>query len=269
MLGSELMESLSKEYDVAGVDLEEMDVTDLAATRQKVREVAPELIYHTASYNAVDKAESRRDDAFRINTIGTKNVALAAREIGAAMVFFSTDYVFDGTKSTPYVEWDIPNPLGVYGRSKAAAEWMVRTLIPEHFIVRISWLIGHNGPNFVETILKKARSGESLSVVNDQTGSPTFANDLIAELLRVIPTKAFGTYHISNNGMCTWYDLTKAILDEMKLDVPLHPISTEESGRAAPRPKFSYLRNAVLELTIGDRMTQWHDGLRRYLSKRQ
>jgi dTDP-4-dehydrorhamnose reductase len=189
--------------------------------------------------------------------------------MGAILVFFSTDYVFDGAKSTPYEEWDIPNPLGVYGRSKAAAEWMVRTLVPEHFIVRISWLIGHNGPNFVETIMQKARVGEALAVVNDQAGSPTFTTDLIAELQRVIPTKAFGTYHMSNNGMCTWYDLAKATLQEIGLDNPIKPISTEESGRAAHRPRFSYLRNAMLELTIGDRMVPWREGLKRYLSKRQ
>jgi dTDP-4-dehydrorhamnose reductase len=158
--------------------------------------------------------------------------------------------------------------LGVYARSKAAAEWMVRTLIPEHFIIRISWLIGHRGKNFIETIISKAQVGEPLSVVNDQTGSTTFVTDLISELQRIIPTRAFGTYHISNNGACTWYDLAKAVLEEMKLEVPLQPISTIESNRPAPRPRFSYLRNAMLELTIGDQMSPWREGLRNYLSAR-
>jgi len=269
MLGSELMETLCKEHQVAGVDLDEMDITDLDKTRQTISLIKPDLIYHTASYNLVDLAETRWEDAFKINTIGTRNVALVAREVGATMVFFSTDYVFDGTKNSPYEEWDIPNPLGVYARSKAAAEWMVRTLIPEHFIIRISWLIGHHSRNFVETIITKTQAGESLSVVNDQIGSPTFVTDLIGELQRLVPTRAFGTYHISNNETCTWYDLATAVLDEIKSEVPLRPISTEESSRPAPRPRFSYLRNAMLELTIGDRMPPWQEGLRKYLSARQ
>jgi dTDP-4-dehydrorhamnose reductase len=216
----------------------------------------------------VDLAETHWENAFKVNTIGTRNVVLAARETGSTVVFFSTDYVFDGTKNSPYEEWDIPNPLGVYARSKAAAEWMVRTLIPEHFIIRISWLIGHRGKNFVETIISKAQAGESLAVVNDQTGSPTFVTDLISELQRLVPTRSFGTYHISNNGACTWFDLAKAVLDEMKIDIPLKPISTAESNHPAPRPRFSYLRNAMMELTIGDKMPFWHDGLRKYLSTR-
>ena len=268
MLGSELMETLSVEHEVSGVDIEELDVTDLDATRRTIQDIQPEIIYHTASYNAVDQAESNWQETFNINAIGTRNVALAAREVDAMLVFFSTDYVFDGTKGTPYEEWDVPNPLGVYARSKAAAEWIIRSLLPNHFIVRVSWLIGHNGPNFVEAILKKAQTGESLAVVNDQTGSPTFVVDLIGELLRIVPSGAYGTYHISNNGACTWYDIAKAVLEIMNLDVPLRPIATQESGRTAPRPRFSYLRNAMLELTIGDRMPIWLDGLKRYLSKR-
>lgn len=268
MLGSELMQTLSAEHDVSGVDIDEMDITDLDKTPQTIKVIRPQLIYHTASYNFVDLAETHPDDAFKVNTIGTRNVALAAREVGSAMVFFSTDYVFDGIKNSPYEEWDIPNPLGVYARSKAAAEWMVRTLIPEHFIIRTSWLIGHRGKNFVETIIAKAQAGESLSVVNDQTGSPTFVTDLIKELQRLVPTRAFGTYHISNNGACTWFDLAKAVLDETKIDVPLKSISTEESGRPAPRPRYSYLRNAMMELTIGNQMPFWQDGLQKYLSSR-
>jgi dTDP-4-dehydrorhamnose reductase len=269
MLGSELFATLGMKHTVMGVDIQEMDITDLEWTRRTFREFHPEIVYHTASYNAVDPAETDWENAFKVNTIGTRNVALAARDVGSAVVFFSTDYVFDGSKGSPYEEWDTPRPLGVYARSKAAAEWMVRTLIPEHFIIRVSWFIGHNGPNFVEAILKKAQAGESLAVVNDQTGSPTFATNLIEGLQQVIPTEAFGTYHMSNNGMCTWFDLAKAALQEMGLDNPIKPISTEESGRIAPRPRFSYLRNAMLELTIGDRMLPWRDGLKRYLAKRK
>jgi len=269
MLGSELMQTLRREHDVTGVDLQQMDVTDLEWTRSTVQDARPKLIYHTASYNAVDEAETEKDLAFKVNTIGTRNIVLAARDAGANLVFFSTDYVFDGAKGAPYEEWDTPNPLGVYARSKAAAEWIVRTLLRRHYIVRISWLIGHNGPNFVETILKKAKSRQPLRVVNDQTGSPTFVTELIDQLQRLVPTRAFGTYHMSNNGMCTWYELAKAVLEESGLDVPVRPITTQQSRRAAPRPRYSYLRNAMLELTIGDRMLPWRKGLKRYLAKRK
>ncbi len=268
MLGSELMSSLESKHEVMGVDLTEMDVTNLEATRKTLREFNPEVVYHTASYNAVDQAESNWETAFQVNTVGSMNVALATREVGGVMVFFSTDYVFDGAKDTPYEEGDVPNPLGIYARSKTAAEWMVRTLIPEHFIARVSWLIGHNGSNFVETIFKVAGEGKPLSVVNDQTGSPTFCADLISELKRLVPTQAFGIYHLTNNGECTWYDLAKAVVEESGFDVPITSATTEESGRPAPRPKYSYLRNAKMESTIGDNMPQWRDGLKRYLSSR-
>jgi dTDP-4-dehydrorhamnose reductase len=269
MLGSDLMDTLGGEHQVTGVDLEEMDVGDLEFTRQTLRGLTPDLVIHTASYNAVDDAETNWKEAFRVNAVGTQNVALAAHEVGAALVHFSTDYIFDGTKTTPYEEWDMPNPQGVYARSKAASEWMVRALIPEHFIVRVSWLVGHRGKNFVEVIINKAEGGELLSVVDDQAGSPTFVTDVIQELQRLIPTRAFGTYHMSCNGTCTWYDLAKAVLDETGLNVPLQPVSTEDLGRPAPRPPYSYLRNAMLELTIGDHMPHWREGLSRYLNTRK
>jgi dTDP-4-dehydrorhamnose reductase len=268
MLGSELMESLRTDHEVMGVDLQEMDVTDLNATRKTLSEFKPEVVYHTASYNAVDPAETNWETPFQVNTVGSMNVAIATREVGGVMVSFSTDYVFDGTKNSPYLEDDAPNPLGIYARSKAAAEQMVRTLIPEHYIVRVSWLIGHNGSNFVETILRLAGEGKPLSVVNDQTGSPAFCTDVISDLKRLVSTKAYGTYHLSCNGECTWYDLAKTIVEESGLDVPVTPVTTEQFGRPAPRPRYSYLRNAKMEATIGDKMPQWRDGLKRYLSSR-
>ncbi|HID30841.1 MAG TPA: dTDP-4-dehydrorhamnose reductase, partial [Desulfobacterales bacterium] len=209
----------------------------------------------------------RRGITPEVNAIGTQNVALACGRLNAAMVYLSTDFVFNGRKRQPYIEFDEPDPLSVYGRSKLAGEMYVRALLRKWFIVRTSWLFGKHGKNFVETILRLAGEQDELRVVNDQIGSPTYAGDLVPEMTRLIATEAYGIYHIANHGSCSWFDYARRILEWAHVrNVRVVPISTEALGRPAPRPAFSVLRNYCMELTIGDRMRSWEEGLVDYLS---
>jgi len=227
---------------------------------------SPQLVIHTAAYTDVDGCEQHPDRAHKVNAIGTQNIALACARLDATMVYISTDFVFNGRKGRPYIEFDAPDPLSVYARSKLAGEQYVRALLKKWFIVRTSWLFGKNGKNFVETILRLAGERDELSVVNDQIGSPTFAGDLVPEMARLIATEAYGIYHLSNNGACSWFDYARKILELAHVEnVRVVPISTETLGRPAVRPAYSVLRNYCMELTIGDRMRSWEEGLAAYL----
>ena len=267
MLGTELMELLSTAHEVSGIDLDEADITDRAQIIEAIAIRSPQLVIHTAAYTDVDGCEQRPDVAYKVNAIGTQNVALACGRLNATMVYISTDFVFNGRKRQPYVEFDEPDPLSVYGRSKLAGERYVRALLRKSFIVRTSWLVGKHGKNFVEAILRLAGERDELRVVNDQIGSPTFAGDLVPEMARLIATEAYGIYHISNCGSCSRFDYACKILALAQVEnVHVVPISTEALGRPAPRPAFSVLRNYCMELTIGDRMRSWEEGLVDYLS---
>lgn len=265
MLGSELAPfAESQGHKVIGFDLPEHDITKREEMLSFARAERPEVIVHAASMTAVDDCESEADAAYRINATGTQNVCLAAQQLDAPIVYLSSDYVFDGEKTEPYDEWDPPHPLSVYGKSKYAGERFVRALCPKHYIVRVSWLCGHGGPNFVETILRLAAEREKLRVVNDQQGSPTFVSDLAPEILRLIASGAFGTYHITNQGCTTWYGFAKKIVELAGLSTRVVPCTTEEFPRPAPRPKNSRLSHRLYDNAIGDRMPTWEEGLRKY-----
>lgn len=272
MLGRELLRvarALGK--DVIGVDLPECDITSRKQVEQAVFDARPDLILHGAAFVAVDRCESEADMAFLVNATGTQNVCLAAQAVNAPVMYVSTDYVFDGAKPhpQPYDEWDAANPQSVYGKSKWAGECFVRDLCAKHFIVRISWLCGHGGANFVETMLKLGSERDELKVVNDQHGSPTFVNDLAPEMLRLAENGAFGTYHLSNRGYTTWYEFTKKIMEFAGLKARVLPCTTDEFPRPAPRPKNSRLSPRFYENAIGNRMPTWEEGLKRYLGERK
>ena len=266
MLGAELMHFLSRENEVSGIDLEEADITNREQILEAIAIRSPQLVIHTAAYTDVDGCEQHADRAYKVNAIGTQNVALACARLDATMVYISTDFVFNGRKSRPYIEFDAPDPQSVYARSKLAGEQYVRSLLRKGFIVRTSWLFGKHGKNFVETILRLAGEQDELRIVSDQIGSPTFVGDLVPEMARLIATEAYGIYHLSNNGSCSWFDYTRKILELAHVEnVRVVPISTEALGRPAVRPAFSALRNYCMELTIGDRMRSWEEGLQAYL----
>ncbi|MDD5088114.1 MAG: dTDP-4-dehydrorhamnose reductase [bacterium] len=269
MLGRELVSQAKKlGHEVIGLDLPECDLADRRNAEHAILEAEPDLILHAAAFAQVDRCETESDLAFRVNATGTQNVCLAAQALNAPLLYVSTDYVFDGTKNEPYDEWDAGSPVSVYGKSKYAGECFVRDLCAKHFIVRTSWLCGHGGANFVETILKLASERDELKVVNDQHGSPTFVNDLAPELVRLLASGAFGTYHITNQGSTTWFDFARKIVELSGSKTRVTPCTTEEFPRPATRPKNSRLSPRLYTNAIGNKMPAWQDGLQKYLSER-
>jgi dTDP-4-dehydrorhamnose reductase len=269
MLGRALVDVAQRlGKDFTGLDLPECDLTSRKQVETAVFDCEPDFILHGAAYTAVDKAESDAAMAYLVNATGTQNICLAAQSLGIPLMHISTDYVFDGTKEGPYDEWDAANPQSVYGKSKYAGEFFVRSLCPMHYIVRISWLIGHGGANFVETMLKLAADKPALTVVNDQHGSPTFVNDLAPELFRLAENGAYGTYHITNQGFTTWFDLARKIMELTGSQTVVNPIRAIDYPRPAPRPKNSCLSPRLYENAIGIRMPSWEEGLKKYLDER-
>lgn len=269
MLGSDLVEELSGKHEVMGLSQEELDVTERGRVVETVKTSSPDLIIHCAAYTDVDRCESEPERAYRVNGLGARNVAQACAEKGATMVYISTDYLFDGKKGTPYIEIDPPNPLNVYGMSKLMGEDYVKNLLNQHYIVRTSWLFGRKGKNFVKTILNLAlnRRGEgTLRVVDDQVGSPTYTADLAKKISELIEKGGFGTYHITNSGYCSWFDLCRKILELTGItNVEVQAIKSWESGRPAKRPIFSALDNMMLRLEGIPLLRGWEEALEEYL----
>lgn len=244
---------------------QEMDVTNPAQVHTVLRQIRPDAVIHAGAYTAVDAAETNVDKAFRVNVVGTRNIAAACQAYGSKMAYISTDYVFDGKHHEPYTEFDRPNPLNIYGRSKLEGEYIAARLCPRLFIVRTSWLYGH-GHNFVRTMLRLARERGAVTVVNDQTGTPTYTLDLAQGIFSLVKTAEFGTYHMSNQGQCTWYEFAQRIFQLAGLRTAVQPITTAEFALPALRPQYSVLRNYMLELTGGDHFRPWQDALADYMT---
>lgn len=264
-LGTDLVTAFA-DHAVVGVDRAELDVTDEAAVVAAVRDHGPDLVVHTAAHTAVDAAESEPDEAFRVNALGAWWVARACALAEAAMVYVSTDYVFDGTATRPYTEFDRPNPLSVYGRSKEAGEQLVRATLREHYVVRTSWVQGGHGRNFVKTMLRLGAERDTLTVVADQTGSPTFTFDLAPAIRQLAVTGRHGTYHLTNAGSCTWFALAQAVFEEAGLTVDLRPTDTAGYGAPAPRPANSVLDNLLARTTGLAPLPHWRDSLKRLIA---
>lgn len=244
-VGREVVELLDG-VDVVGFDHSGLDVADAAAVTAKVAEFAPDAIVHCAAWTAVDACESDPEKAYRVNATGTRNVMAAARGVGAYVVAVSTDYVFDGTKPTPYVEDDEPNPQSVYGKSKLAGE---REVDPDCAVVRTSWVCGRYGANMVKTILRLAGEHDTLSFVSDQRGHPTIASDLARMLCVFVDRRPSGIWHVTNQGAVSWYEFAQAVLEAAGDDPSrVKPITTAElqPPRPAPRPANSVLDNRRL-----------------------
>ena len=250
-LGHEVRERLGHEthHDVVGADLPEFDLADRDAVLGLVTTVKPDLILHGGAMTAVDVCETEADLAYRVNSLGTRHIADGARRVGAHVVYVSTDYVFDGRKPTPYVEWDDPNPQSVYGRSKLGGE---RELDPGSTIVRTSWVCGYHGANMVKTVLRLADGSGPLRFVSDQIGHPTFADDLASLVVRLGVERRPGLFHVTNQGPVSWFEFVREILLAAGGDAGrLEPITTAElqPPRPAPRPANSVLDNAALRLS--------------------
>ena len=261
---------LAKEFTKRGVEyiapsLEELELTTEAGAKNFILDKKPETVVHCAAYTAVDKAETEQELALTVNGLGTRWVAEACREIGAKMIYISTDYVFGGDGKTPYEVNDEKKPMNVYGRSKLLGEDAVNALVDKHFIVRTSWVFGINGHNFIKTMLKLGQTKKKISVVNDQIGSPTYTPDLSRLLADMAASDKYGTYHATNEGFCSWADFAREIFEQAGLDVEVDGVPTIEYPTPARRPFNSRLSKKSLDEAGFDRLPPWQDALKRYL----
>lgn len=258
-------------HDVLGYGRSELDITDLVQCHKIIKENKPDCIIHCAAYTAVDDAESDMDQAYRINAVGTRNLATAAESSDSKLIYISTDYVFNGQGKMPYVEYDRTDPQSVYGKSKLAGEILAQTLCSKWFIVRTSWVFGLQGNNFVKTMIRLGQEKPLLKVVNDQKGSPTYTTDLANFLLELAQTDKYGIYHASNQGTCTWYEFTQAIFEEyqeilgLAMKAELTPCTTAEFPRPAPRPINSVLDHMSIRTNGLNDLPHWRDALKRFM----
>ncbi|MBA4374380.1 MAG: dTDP-4-dehydrorhamnose reductase [Thermodesulfovibrio sp.] len=267
MLGRDIVSVFSgtaSKTDLTGLTLERLDITSLAAVMKTVRELKPDLLIHGAAYTDVDGAETDPEKAYLVNGVGTRNLAMASAELGCPIMYISTDYVFDGTKIGQYNEWDRTSPVNQYGLSKLMGEQFISSLTQKYYIVRTSWLCGKNGKNFVGTISRLLDERESLDVVDDQRGCPTFAFDLALKL-RELMEKGYGTYHITNSGNCSWYEFAKKIAEYKKSKTKINPVSSDKFASPARRPANSVLGNTMLRLEGIKPARLWEEALKEYL----
>jgi dTDP-4-dehydrorhamnose reductase len=264
LLGQELVRELSSEA-LTALSSKDADLRDRVRIREVIEFSRPDCVILSAAYTDVDGCETHRDRAFAVNCEGAIHVAEAVRAVGSRLIFLSTDYVFDGSKGSPYETDDPRNPTSVYGESKARAEVRLLEILPEVCIARTSWLFGHAGKCFPATILKLASSRPEISVVNDQRGSPTFTPDLASALGRLCRASARGIVHVTNSDNCTWYDFATEIVRMSGMTTKVDPVTTAEFPRPARRPAYSVLSPDSLH-SYRIFMPEWKDALRRYLA---
>lgn len=256
-----------KESEVIALDVDELDITNLIEVKKMLTYLKPDVVINCAAATNVDGCENNEDFAFKVNSIGPRNLALACEVIGAKLVQVSTDYVFSGGGVKPLAEYDLTLPYSVYGITKLLGESYVREFSSKYFIVRTSWLYGSVGHNFVYTIRKIAKEKNNINVVNDQSGNPTNANDLAYHILKLIETEEYGIYHCTGKGECTWYEFAKMIIELSGEKCEVNPCTSEEYKTVAKRPKYSSLDNMMLRNTIGDEMRDWKDALKSFMDK--
>lgn len=273
-LGYDVIRELKeREYtNFLGIDINDLDITKKDDVEKFITNYKPDVVIHNAAWTAVDKAEQFKDKVYEVNALGPKYIAEACKKIGAKMMYISTDYVFDG-KGDKFFEVDEPKKgLSIYGATKAAGEDFVTSILKEYWIIRISWVFGKNGNNFIKTMIKLAEAGKKeLSVVNDQIGSPTYTYDLSKLMCDMIETNKYGIYHATNEGICSWYDFAKYIFEVINADVVVHPVSTEEYKKMVPsqadRPLNSRLSKASLTKNGFNLLPGWKDAVTRYIKK--
>jgi dTDP-4-dehydrorhamnose reductase len=266
MLGRDFVASATNAgHDVVGLDRSRMDVADAESVRRQIDRERPDMVVNCAAWTDVDGAEEAEDRAFAVNGTGAGNVAAAAREVGAAVLYVSTDYVFDGEKGSPYVESDQPAPLSAYARTKLAGEEATAAANKRHFIVRSSGLFGVHGKNFVATMLRLGESMSEVTVVRDQVTAPTYTWHLAFGLTRLIDGIEYGIHHMAAAGACSWYEFAGEIFEQAKLDCRVLSITSEMYGQAAQRPPYSVMQS---QREHAIRLPSWHDGLAGYLAQR-
>ena len=299
-LGYNLVKNLSDKYNVVGVDIEDFDISEFTPTKDFIVNTKPGIIIHTAAFTDVDGCEMLQEKAFKVNGLGTRNISIAAKYVDATLFYISTDYVFNGKKDSPYYEYDSLKPISVYGKSKLLGEEFVKEQLNNFFIIRIAWLYGENGNNFIKTMIKLAETKDKIQVVNDQYGSPTWTEDVAEQISKLISSELYGTYHCTSQGSCTWFEYALEIFKEVGYKAEVAPngsvrlnprtynteprtqnpesntqnlrpitlkaVSSEEFKRPARRPKNSVLENYMLQLQGLDIMPHWKKFLKRYLN---
>lgn len=264
-LGHDVVNELKKRgHEAIGVDIEEMDITEGKAVRKIITGAAPDGVVHCAAYTAVDAAEDNEELCRRVNALGTENIATACRELDCKLMYISTDYVFSGQGTRPWEPEDEREPLNVYGRTKYEGELAVESL-EKYFIVRTAWVFGLNGKNFIKTMLKLGRSRDSITVVDDQIGSPTYTRDLAGLLVDMMETDKYGRYHATNEGLCSWYEFACEIFKEAGMNVKVSPVSSQTYPAKAKRPMNSRMDKSKLKRMGFEPLPSWQDALRRYL----
>ncbi|KAB3526634.1 dTDP-4-dehydrorhamnose reductase [Alkaliphilus serpentinus] len=280
-LGHELIKVLKLD-DLFKKSIEELIMTDSSMlditcknlVLKYILKIQPDIIINCAAYTKVDQAEDDYEKAFQVNSLGPRNLAIAAEAIGAKLIHISTDYVFDGKgvlvngEKVPYREYDTTNPINVYGKTKLLGEEYVREFCSKYFIIRTSWLYGEKGNNFVKTIIGAAKDKGKLQVVDDQLGNPTYAGDLAERILKLALTDEYGLYHCTGKGICSWYDFAKKIIEYTEIPCEIEAVTSDNYKRKAQRPSYSCLDNMMLRSTIGDDMREWQDALYDFIKNR-
>ena len=273
-LGLDAVDAYADDHEVVGLAHADLDVADEAQVVAAVRDHDPDLVVHCAAWTNVDGCEQDPDRAHQVNALGSWWVARACHLADAAMVAISTDYVFDGStprgpdgNPRPWTEFDPVDPLNAYGRSKAAGEALIRQTLREHYIVRTAWVCGARGSNFVKTMLRVGREQGTATVVTDQVGSPTFTRDLADAIRELSVSGRFGTYHRTNSGSCSWFELAQATYELAEVDVDLGPMTSDQLDRPAPRPAYSVLSDRHAVLSGLSPLPEWRDGLERMLAE--
>ena len=267
-LGYDVMNELKKRgHTGIGVDIEEMDITDPAACEKVITEANVEAVIHCAAYTAVDAAEDNAELCTRVNGYGTENIASVCEKLNLKMMYISTDYVFDGQGTRPWEPDDERHPLNVYGQSKYEGELAVTNHVKKFFIVRIAWVFGVNGKNFIKTMLRLGKERGAVSVVSDQIGSPTYTYDLAVLLVDMIETEKYGFYHATNKGLCSWYEFAVEIFRQAGMDVKVTPVTSEEYPAKAKRPFNSRMSKEKLTENGFRKLPAWQDALKRYLKE--
>ena len=265
-LGTDLTLFLKdKGFQVYSFSSSEMDISNLDLSYKITKEIMPDVIINCAAYTAVDECEKNINKAFLINTIGAKNISIISNEINAKLFHISTDYVFNGEKDSPYTEYDKPDPISIYGKSKYYGEVLVKEHNERFFILRVSGVYGKYGKNFIKTIINLAREKDELKVVNDQFVTPTSTIEICKQIHILLPTTYFGLYHATCEGSCTWYEFTKYIFKNLNIKTKVIPCSTEEFPRPAKRPKNSVLENFNLKLIGFNAFSQWQEAVKIFL----
>ena len=269
-LGSALKAQEPVEHiELIYVDLDELDITDASAVTNFFAQHDFDYCINCAAYTAVDKAETETDLASKINVTGAKNLAIACQKHDVTLLHISTDFVFDGNQKHPYTEKDIALPRSVYGQTKLDGEEAIKNTVVKYFIIRTSWLYSEFGNNFLKTMLRLGKERSELGIVSDQIGTPTYAGDLAAVLLKIIQqgSTSYGVYHYSNEGQCSWYDFAKAIFEESALEVITKPIPTTAYPTPAERPKYSVLDKSKIKNTLGIAIPHWEKALKEMITK--